>query len=252
MAKIRKVLPGAHCASRAGTGQQARDYCTEGKGGKANEGEVLFPGIEFGAMFVSQQGKRSDVDEVKEKIQNGASRKEIADNHFGTWMRNHRAIDRYIEMCSADRDETERTQVILVWGEAGVGKTRWARESLGEDCWVTPTGFEGKWFDGYEGQLGALFDDFKFTKMDYKDLLRVWDRYKCDVPIKGGFVKWRAKRIISTTTHSPDFWYGEATEMFRRVSLVVHMDPKYAPNPEYGDRCVKVWDKEFGGYKLNY
>lgn len=64
------------------------------------------------------------------------------------------------------------------WGAPGTGKTRYchdlARIFYDDDIWVHGG---GNWFDGYEGQAVAVFDDF-YGCVDFGLLLKVLDRYK--------------------------------------------------------------------------
>lgn len=85
------------------------------------------------------------------------------------------------------------------------------------------------WFDGYEGQEVAVFDDFRpwWCRFDY--LLRLLDRYPMKVPIKGGFVNWIPEIIIITTQKSiRDTFTGEyrtdedIRQLERRVTRRVH------------------------------
>lgn len=64
------------------------------------------------------------------------------------------------------------------------------------------------WFDGYEGQDDVLMDDYQCSMLDREFFLRLLDRYPMQVPVKGGFVEWRPKRIIITSNHNPIDWYA--------------------------------------------
>lgn len=72
LSRVKDILkdPTAHIEKRRGTAQQASDYC------KKRE-TALGSFTEFGE--ISSQGKRSDLEEVKELIDQKASIKEIAD-----------------------------------------------------------------------------------------------------------------------------------------------------------------------------
>ena len=53
------------------------------------------------------------------------------------------------------------------------------------------------WFDGYDGQDTAIFDDFRASGNRFSYILRLIDRYPMDVPVKGGFVYWNPGTLYS-------------------------------------------------------
>lgn len=88
------------------------------------------------------------------------------------------------------------------------------------------------WFDWYFGQKRVVFDDFRpwWCRFDY--LLRLLDRYKMLVPVKGGFVNWIPEEIIITTQKSiEDTFTGEyrteedLAQLKRRITKVINMTP---------------------------
>lgn len=66
------------------------------------------------------------------------------------------------------------------------------------------------WFDGYEGQENVLFDDFHGGVFKLPYLLKLLDRYPMRVPVKGGFVQWKPRRIFITSNIDPDLWFSNA------------------------------------------
>lgn len=63
-----------------------------------------------------------------------------------------------------------------------------------------------KWFDGYAGHEDCLFDDVDHENKPSRSwFLRLFDRYAVSVPVKGGFVNWKPKRVIVTS----NFHYAE-------------------------------------------
>ena len=86
--------------------------------------------------------------------------------------------------------------VFWFFGKTGTGKTRRAFELCGEDVWIS--GENLKWFDGYQGQANVIFDDLRTNSCSMNFLLRLLDRYRLFVPIKGGFADWRPTTIVIT------------------------------------------------------
>lgn len=71
---------------------------------------------------------------------------------------------------------------------------------------------QGAWFDGYSGQDILILNDFAGdSKMGipFPTLLGMFDPYSMDIPVKGGFVKLRAKFLIFTSNKHPRDWYND-------------------------------------------
>lgn len=119
-------------------------------------------------------------------------------------------------------------EVILCIGASGSGKSRWLAETYPDAFWVT-YGASGQptWFDGYKGEETIVLDDFKGS-MQYTQFLRLCDRYKQDLPVKGSTVPGVHTRIVLTSICEPSAWYdySHATrklrEVERRITRVIN------------------------------
>lgn len=192
-------VPRLSFEKRHGTSQQARDYYAD------NDEKPEVVGLEeYGKLSLSAPGKRNDLLALKETIDSGASLTQIADQHFGAFVRYERSIRSYKRLKLSPRDW--QPEVIVLWGDTGTGKTRRAYESS-DSPYFHPG---GPWFDGYEGQEVVIFDDFSGSCFPIAYLLKLLDRYPMDVPIKGGFVKWTPKKIFITSNMNPKDWYSKA------------------------------------------
>lgn len=144
---------------------------------------------------------------IKEKIDLGATMEELYQDHFFVFSRNRRHLEPYI---NSRRCERIPPKVEVLIGATGVGKTRYvhelARIHFGGDLWIYDGEKDKEWFDGYVGQRVALFDDFR-GEIHFSRLLRLLDRYPCQVPVKGGFVRWNPERIFITSNVSYEWWY---------------------------------------------
>jgi len=204
----------AHFEIARGSPAEAAQYCRK-------DGDFT----EFG-ILPGGAGTRSDINAVQSRIRAGATRNQIRDEFFGVYARYHRAIDQYIS------DVQERrhweTEVKVFWGKTGTGKTRSVYEFINHDQIYAHPG--GMWFDGYEGQSVALFDDFNGSEFTLSYLLKLLDRYPMKVPIKGGFVNWVPKHIFITSNKDPKTeWYPNCNEeqrraLFRRITTIQHFE----------------------------
>lgn len=204
-------LAGFHVERRIGSAVQARDYCRK-EGAWSEQGEISAP----------QQGKRTELEKVREALREGKSEIEIADEYFGSWVRYSRAFGAYRDLVREPRSGSPR--VLVFWGRTGTGKTRAAWDA-DPGLWASVDA-GGRWFDGYEGQATVLFDDFDGDSIPITFFLKLLDRYRLRVPVKGSFVSWVPRTIFITSNVPPEEWYISArTEhreaLWRRLTVVV-------------------------------
>lgn len=167
-----------------------------------------------------QQGKRTDLLEIKEAIDEGKDEKHIAENFFSKWVVYRRSFQAYATLISPKRNWQTITHVY--WGKTGTGKTRFCLDQvMDQDFWIPG---DYKWFDNYRGQPIVIFDDYR-GEYKLQMLLKLLDRYPMQVPIKGGFVEWTPRKIYITSNISPNCWYPESdpfsiSAMFRRLNKI--------------------------------
>lgn len=192
----KKFGTGVHFERRKGSVKEAIAYCTK-------DDTRVEDGVARGE--VTQQGERTDLEEVKSMIDEGAPMLAVAEEHFDTWCRNYRALGIYAGMKAGRR--MWPMECYWYWGDAGSGKTRKVFEDE-PDVFNKPP---GKWFDGYCGQEAVLIDDFT-GDIDLSLFLKILDRYPLTVEVKGGTVSFLAKRIYVTSNLAPEECYPTATE----------------------------------------
>lgn len=222
-----KTLPGLERAwfqEMQGTPAQSLAYCTKQDSSFFTKGTI------------PQQGKRNDLVDVVNDVRVGKSLREIADSDSGAV-----AILRYSKGLNVLRDlyrPHQRVAPIICWfyGPTGTGKTRCAFELCARiKCsfsfpWVS-TG-SVKWFDGYDGQRCAIFDDLRAKQTDFAFLLRLLDRYPLAVEIKGGFTSWRPEFIFVTAPMSPrDMWSFRSNEQIEQLERRIHYCIEFKESP---------------------
>lgn len=204
---LTKILQ-MHFIVARGSPQENRTYCS--KEGNFHEAGEL-PG--------DNQGKRSDIKAIKELVKNGATRSEVVNAatsfqsaKMGLLLIQHKTPP-------AVRQPPE---VIWCHGATGSGKSRWAF-NLHPDAYAWPGSV---WFDGYEDQKVAILDDFRPKDLPFNTLLKVLDRYKLQLPIKGGHVWWQPQKIIITAPGTPEETFGmehrgdDINQLLRRITQV--------------------------------
>lgn len=207
-----RVSTRCHMEKTKGSPASNKDYCQK-------DGDF----VEYGTA-PGGQGKRTDLDQVYDAVKTGSTRAEIGDAFKGTYLRYKRSIDQLLrEVAQTIRDPANETNVIVYWGSTGAGKTRKVWEAHPHETIYCHTG--ERWFDGYQGQEIALFDDFDGSVFKLTYFLRLLDRYPMKVPIKGDYVEWNPKTIYITSNKAPEEWYSNASEehkaaLLRRLTTV--------------------------------
>jgi len=198
---LKKLNAQAHWEPRRGNHEQARDYCSK------EESRVDGPWCCGDEPQDNNQGKRNDLALLKRKLDSGESEAQIAkaDDTFGVWARYSKVVARYQTLTGQQRNWPVYTHVI--WGGAGLGKTRKVLELAGPTAyWLPRPAGQTAWFDGYIGQDTLVIDEF-YGWLSLDLLCRVLDRYPFQVETKGGSVPLRISKCFITSNVPPAQWY---------------------------------------------
>ena len=170
-----------------------------------------------------KQGKRTDLLAMKAAIDEGKPMLEVADEHFVTWAKYHRAADKYQFMVQAKRaTDWRHVEVTLHTGPTGCGKTREATNSP-DFCMISGTHMQ--WFDGYTGQKRLVIDEYS-NDVKITELLRILDGHKLRLPVKGGHTWALYTEVHITTNLKRDELHTKASDahrdaLWRRITHVV-------------------------------
>jgi len=209
LTSCKKLLPSAHWEPRLGSHDDAVAYCTKSA---TRYSDPVISGEP------PDQGKRNDLEEVLDAIKQGDSLLDIVEKSPSTYIKYHKGVDRVRALYSHARKE--KTEVVVLFGETGCGKSRWAHEQYPTAFTKDPT----EWWDGYDGHDTVILDEF-YGQITIAYMLKLMDRYPLRVQIKGGYVNFVAKRLIITSNQSPTAWYQNVThdwkpQFFRRFDKV--------------------------------
>lgn len=224
-----KNLPGfmrAHVQPARGSDLQNQKYCQKGK----NYLEMGCP---------SRPGRSGALTEAVDLLKkNGGNLSEVADVYPEVFIRHGRGLRDYVNTACLSGQRNWKTQVIVIIGKPGVGKTRYVNsECKGQSVYWKP---RGPWWDGYCNQDCVILDDF-YGWITFDELLRVCDRYPLRVPVKGAFVEFVAKKLYITSNEPPENWYdkenirGKIEAFFRRINeyLVIEGEEVKDGEPVY-------------------
>lgn len=227
-------LHGAHLQKRRGTKLQAMTY--NSKDDTRLEGPYWWPSQEFVVACCNggEKGKRNDLIELATMVKASLTDHEIADYRPQYVIKFQRGIHALRSAHFTDgRDASEIDSVVYV-GPTGTGKSRRLRLECppGRDWfWVA----KGKWFDGYQGEPGLVFDEFRASWMSHSELLSLIDVYPKRVEFKGGMLQMMATRFRFSTNVHPADWYAARPHcppwlddpLRRRLRRVVPMEEVY-------------------------
>lgn len=196
MKALMKDLWSPHLELALGTLDQNRTYCL-----KENN---LF--LEIGTPM--SQGQRSDLLEVKKKIDNKTPMHELWQSDFNTILIWGKRLQEYAQ--SLQKPRSDFSEIWILWGETGTGKTRQAHEMAKElgvtpYVWMPSNGF----MQGYIGQEVAIFDEFDGSQLTFSFWKQLCDRYPMTVNVKGGQMNWNPKKIIFTSNMPPHAWWKD-------------------------------------------
>jgi len=209
-----------HCEIARGTPQQNYTYCTK------DEDRISGP-FEHGTMVM--QGNRTDLSQAAELVRaHGSAR--VAEEFPTTFIRYHRGLQALDVQLQRANSAALRNEVhcAVLWGPTGVGKSHVAftLDEPGETFVVPVQNTGNLWFDGYQGQRTIIFDDFDPKTVPYRTLLRICDRYRLELPVKGSFVVGKWSNVVFTSNDPPTQWYQEEEPyeggpLERRLGLVL-------------------------------
>ena len=224
-------LPGletAHFEQRMGSQSQAKEYCR--KEDTRSDGPW-----EWGEC--REQGKRSDLEDVKRRLEKRDPEGDIASDHFGSWIRYHKSFTEFKRLKNLEEKRDWTMHAELYIGPSGCGKTQAVKAKYPDAYWKP----HGKWWDGYFGQEVTIVDEMYGHRFAFTELLNLLDSGPMQIEFKGGFRQFTSKKIVFTTNQEPELWYnGEKTHQMvweqnplkRRLDeFCVRFSWDFPPNP---------------------
>jgi hypothetical protein len=218
-------LPSAHLEPTRGSTADNEKYCEK-------DGQVT----RFGKFIA--QGQRTDVEGLRQMVEEGKSELTIAREDFNTYNRCYKALGRYKFLkLKEEAKRFRRVKVVLIQGRTGCGKTRLAMKY---DPYVITAVNGLKWWDGYESEDCVLIDDFVDEAVPIQLMLRLLDGYTCQLEVKGGHTYAMWTKVIITTNQRTLYQHVTADQLSafnRRISVVVSC---FGENEEAPDEIP--WD----------
>lgn len=185
MAGLKKLLPTAHWELARGNSTQAAEYCKK-------DGDFKEIGI------LSQQGKRTDLENACVLIKETNSLKAVAEEYPTTVVKYGRGLRDYMLLINEPYEHTS-TRGIWIYGPPGTGKSHCARH-FDPNAYLKP---QSKWWDGYNGEATVILDDLDTGVLGHH--LKIWsDKWACTGETKGGTVNLQHRLFVVTSNYSID------------------------------------------------
>lgn len=210
--KAQKILNGGYTIIPCnGSIEQNINYCGANdyeKDGKKKFKNPLFE--EYGTK--PSQGKRTDLDDLKEEIKKGKTVEQIIMEEPKTYHMYGRTLQKIEDICVRKLFRTEMPKVIWYYGLTGVGKSHIAYENFDEDtCYDYDASDNGFWED-YRGQKKVIINEFR-GEIPFRTLLKICDKFpfKCKRKGKGPFPL-LCNEVIITSCKTPEEIYSHSLD----------------------------------------
>lgn len=184
---VKKRFPEAHIEAAKGTIQENRDYVAKsGKWAEDPKADTSVPGTfeESGEPPEEQgQGARTDLMILYQMIKDGMSNYEIIEAN-PDYMLTLDRIERVRQMLREEqyRETFRQLEVTYIWGNTGLGKSRYVMEKYGYSEVYRVTDYEHP-FDTYSGQDVLLLGEYG-SNFKVRDLLNFLDGYPLMLPCR--------------------------------------------------------------------
>lgn len=205
---MKKLSETAHWELAKGSWKANYEYCTK----EGNFTELGTP--------TKKTGQRSDLLEIQGKLDTGVDMKDIAADHFASFVRYHKGLGAYMALADSPRQGTCETWVFI--GPPGTGKSHKAKEMFPNAYYKSP---QTKWWDGYNGETEVILDEHNSAWFTWDYLLRLIDPIclPFQVELKGSTRHLKATKFIFTCNKDPRDWYENPANMPALLRRIQHV-----------------------------
>jgi len=224
---------GCHIEPMRGTWKQSTTYCSKDD-----------PTYRAGPWSIGRAvavGKAALMERLVSAVHNGDSIDELLMEVPG--LAAHRKAFDWLTERSMKRagNQWRDMDVQVFMGEPGTDKTRLAVSEAGgyDNVYILTKLNRGMtWWDGYDGELTVIIDDFDSEwTIPYRALLRILDGHPTRLPVKGGFRYALFTRVVITTNVPISVWYPKQRDLSaleRRISSTRRFPEPAASGTENG------------------
>lgn len=189
-------------------------------------------------------GRRTDCEYAVESLKAGQSIGDIVSERPNL-SRMINQLEKVREIFSSRRNWVTRVTVIV--GPSGAHKTDNAlqilRHKTQKEAFIKTPGSK-EWFNGYEGQEGAVIDEVHggSSGITFDFMLTLMNAEPTLVPYKGGFINWAPKWLFLTSTTPLKDWYKPPVKDLAPAFAPQH--PRIAELTRRVDHVIDDWQNE--------
>lgn len=188
-----KLCPRLHIEVARGTPSSNRAYCSK-------DGDYIEEGIIPGDNNNTRKSRDETAIEFRSAIELGRlGISGFIDSNPGAYMFSGHNLLRNA-LSAAELIERPEIHVEWIYGRPGIGKSRGAHARFPSAYIKDP---RTKWWNNYLLEKECIIDDFGPQGIDINHLLRWFDRYKCYVETKGGYVPLHVIKFVITSNFTP-------------------------------------------------
>ena len=172
---VKNLFPNAHIEKVLGTLEQALEYVTK------EETRVNDP-LSYGEL--PEKGKRNDLAQIIEMINNGSKLSEIRETFPGQYLRYIKGIKSIYQEIKFEkfRNEFRKLHVCYIYGDTGIGKSRYVLDKYKFENVYRVTNYQNP-FDSYSGEDVLAFEEFR-QDISINQLLQYLDGYPLKLPAR--------------------------------------------------------------------
>lgn len=178
---------------------------------------------------MKKQGRRTDLDEIKEAIAGGETKMRNL-IHICKNFQSVRMAETLLKYEEPQR--SWKPLVKWIWGPTGTGKSHMAHTEL-EDAYVCME--SNQWWEGYDAHDNVIIDDLRRSFCSFKTLLKILDKWPHRIEVKGGSRQLLARKIYITTCYHPSELYDtteDLAQLYRRIDEIIYLDQPYLAGGE--------------------
>lgn len=257
---VKDRFPSAHIEIVKGTSKENLEYVTKtGKWKDNNKSETSVDNTFecFGELPLEEQGKRNDIDTLYQMIKDGYDNYQILEESPSYLLRVEK-IDRARQIIRQKKfsDIFRKLEVVYIYGDSGIGKTRFIMDGYGYKNVYRVTDYQNP-FDQYDGQDVIIFDEFR-SSLRVEQMLNYIDGYPLQLPCRYNnktacFTKVFIISNISLEHQYTDLqrYHPETWQAFlRRIHMIITYNPfgqvVYSRDEYFERNMVIEWERIAG------
>lgn len=214
------LFPRVHLEVRRGSFEQAEEYCQK-------DGDFY----SFGERVSRGTGKRTDLDDLAQEIRQGTRKRVLAESFGPLFIKYSKGIENYYNMFACQRYEIFHgpfrwshnflfDRSIILWGEAGIGKTEYAKYLLPKALFVSHMDDLGSFNEDYDG---IIFDDMDFRHLPRSAQIHITDvdnNRSIHIRYKIASIPAHTKKIFLTNVFNGEIFDINDAAINRRLQII--------------------------------